>query len=193
MNKDRFMDVTGDNFTIDKRPQKVLKDADNDQTASHPSFAQLRPYANNKESLRNGKRSESADFSDNMIIRPSAFNHSNSNHNGVNSSSDLYSPQRKFDLESDEANRATTNKFNPYNEKQTSHTITPNDGYSVDNNDLRDQQSYLQTLGQRINYPGSPQGYEKEDIEETLSKNEGSPNKNHFNAVKGGLLPPIIG
>ena len=66
-----------------------------------------------------------------MIIRPSAFNHSNSNHhNGVNSSSDLYSPQQRYDLESDEANRVTSNKFNPYNEKQTSHTITPNDGYS---------------------------------------------------------------
>ena len=149
MNKDRFMDMTGDNFTIDKRPQKVIK-GDDDQTASHPSLVYLRQYAN-KEGLRQNKRPESADFSDNMIIRPSTFNHSNSNHIGINSSSDLYSPQRKFDLEIDEANRATTNKFNPYNEKQTSHTITPNDGYSQDNNDLRDQQSYLQTIGQRIN------------------------------------------
>ena len=28
MNKDRFMDMTGDNFTIDKRPQKVIKGDD---------------------------------------------------------------------------------------------------------------------------------------------------------------------
>ena len=136
MNKDRFMDVTGDNFTIDKRPQKFVKD-DGDQTASQ-SLAQLRPYAN-RDSLRQNKRSESADFSDN--------------------------------------------------------TITPNDGYSVDNNlDSRDQQSYLQTIGQRINQAESPHGgYANEDAQETLSKNEGSTDQKRYNAVKGGLLPPIIG
>jgi len=76
------------------------------------------------------KRSESADFSDHMVIRPQNYGRASNKQVFLSSQSDLYSPQRKFDLDLDPNNRATGHKFHPSNqqEKLTSHTITPLDG-----------------------------------------------------------------
>ena len=67
-------------------------------------------------------------------------------------SDDLYSPQRRFDLDVEHNNRATAHKFNPYNDNQTSQTITPIDGLNSadgEHEEHRDQQSYLRSMERR--------------------------------------------
>ena len=131
MQKLRYMDITGEHINNESsKPQANSKITD-DTTVSHPSLSYLRNYNVNAGGVK-PKRSESADFSDHMVIkRPNKEENGQTNMNpGISSQSDLYSPQRRYDLDLDPNNRATEHKFHPYQENQTSHTITPMEGCS---------------------------------------------------------------
>ena len=68
-------------------------------------------------------RPESSNFTDNLNIK--ADNHTGTHGrdhsvNACSQSEDLYSPQRRFDLDVDHNARATAQKFNAYQDNQTS-------------------------------------------------------------------------